>query len=100
MSVKLGGANDTTQVRDNNDGSYMASFVPQQVGEVELLVFVNGQQIKRSPYSVMVRDYTSVNKPSKILNNDGNMGEPWGIAFAKNGMWALADCHHCVYIRI
>ena len=99
VNVQLGGVNDTTQVRDNNDGSYMASFVPQQVGEVKLSVFVNGQQIKGSPYSVMVRDYTSVNKPSKILNNDGKMGEPWGIAFGKNGMWVVADwSNHCVYI--
>ena len=101
VSVHLGGFNDTTQVRDNNDGSYMASFVPQQVGEVKLSVFVNGEQIKGSPYSVMVRDYTSVNKSSKIVNNDGNMGHPWGIAFGKNGMWAVADnSNHCVYILI
>ena len=99
VSVQLGGVNVTTQVRDNNDGSYMASFVPQQVGEVKLSVFVNGEHIKGSPYSVMVRDYTSINKPSKIVNNDGNMGQPWGIAFGKNGMWAVADySNHCVYI--
>ena len=101
VSVQLGGVNDTTQVRDNNDGSYMASFVPQQVGEVKLSVFVNGQQIKGSPYSVMVRDYTSVNKRSKIVNGDGNMGRPWGIAFGKNGMWAVANrsnTYSCVYI--
>ena len=98
--VQLGGVNDTTQVKDNNDGNYMASFVPQQVCDVKLSVFVNGEQIKGSPYSVMVRDYTSVNnKPSKIVNNDGNMGQPWGIAFGKNGMWAVADySDHCVYI--
>ena len=47
----------------------------------------------------MVHDYTRVGKPGKIVNNDGNMGEPWGIAFGKNGMWAVADCSkHCVYI--
>ena len=99
MSVQLGGINDTTHVKDNNDGSYMASFVPQQVGEVKLSVFVNGEQIKGSPYSVMVRDYSSVNKPSKIMNNHGNMGNPWGIAFGKNGTWAVTDSsHYCVYI--
>ena len=77
----------------------MASFVPQQVGEVKLSVFVNGEQIKGSPYSVMVRDYTSVNKPTKIVNNDGNMGQLWGIAFGKKGMWAVADhSSHCVCI--
>ena len=99
VSVQLGGVNDTTQVRENNDGSYMASFVPQQVGEVKLSVLVNGQQIKGSPYSVMVRDYTSVIKPTKTLNNDGDVGYSWGIAFVKNGMWAVADAsNHCVHI--
>ena len=89
----------SAQVRDNNDGSYMASFVVQQGGEVKLSAFVNGQQIKGSPYSVVVHDYTRVGKPSKIVNNDGNMGRPWGIAFGKNGMWAVADnSKHCVYI--
>ena len=97
--VQLGGVNDTTQVRDNNDGSYMISFVPQQVGEVELSVFVNGWQIKGSPFSVMVRDYTLVNKPTKMLNNDGNMGSPWGVAFSENGLLAVSDCsNHCVSI--
>ena len=99
VNVKLGGVGNTTQVRYNNDGSYMATFVPQQVGEVKVSVFVNGEQIKGSPYSVMVRDYTSVNKPTKIVNDDGNMGRPWGIAFGENGMWAVADyANDCVYI--
>ena len=27
------------------------------------------------------------------------MGQPWGIAFGKNGMWAVADWFkHCVYV--
>ena len=80
VSVQLVGVNDTTEVWDNIDGSYMS----QQVGEVKLSVFVNGKQIEGSPYSVMVRDYTSL-IPSRIVNNDDNMGEPWGIAFGKNG---------------
>ena len=92
----------SAQVRDNNDGIYMASFVVQQGGEVKLSAFVNGQQIKGSPYSVVLQqsiDCARVGKPSKIVNNDGNMGRPWGIAFGKNGMWAVADySKHCVYI--
>ena len=101
VSVQLGGVNDTTQVRDNNDGSYLASFVPHQVGEVKLSVFVNGEQIKDSPYSVMVRDYTSVKSHRKtiIVDNEDSMGQPWGIACAINGMWAVADySNHCVCI--
>ena len=90
----------SAQVKDNTDGSYMASCVAQQLGEVKLSVSVNGQQCKGSPYSLVAQcDYTRVGKPSKIVNNDGKMGEPWGIAFGKNGMWAVADnTKHCVYI--
>ena len=92
----------SAQVVDNKNGSYMASFVAQQVGEVKLSVSINGQQIKGSPYSLVVQhytDYTNVGKPSKIVNDDGNMGEPCGIAFGNTGMWAVADyTKHCVYI--
>ena len=91
----------SAQVRDNNDGSYMASCVAQQVQNVKVSVSINGQQIKGSPYSLVVQciNYTRVSKPSKIVNNDDNMGEPWGIAFGKNGMWAVADnTKHCVYV--
>ena len=68
----------------------------------KLQVSINEQIIKGSPYSLVVHEpinYTRVGKPSKIVNNDGNMGQPWGIAFGNNGMWAVADnTKHCVYI--
>ena len=88
------------EVRDNNDGSYMASFVAEQVGEAKLLVSINGEQIKGSPYSIVVgRNYQSIDKPNKIVNNNGSMGKPWGVAFGRNGLWAVADSSsHCVYI--
>ena len=88
------------EVRDNNDGSYMASFVAEQVGEAKLSVAINGEQIKGSPYSIVVgRNYQAIDKPSKIVNNNGSMGHPEGIAFSKDGMWAVADwSNHCVYM--
>ena len=88
------------EVRDNNDGSYMASFVAEQVGEAKVLVSINGEQIKGSPYSTVVdRNHQAIDKPSKIVNNNGSMGEPWGVAFGRNGLWAVADhTNHCVYI--
>ena len=88
------------EVRDNNDGSYMASFVAEQVGEAKLSVSINGEQIKGSPYSIVVgRNYQAIDKPSKIVNNNGSMTSPEGIAFSNDGMWAVADWDkHCVYI--
>ena len=88
------------EVKDNNDGSYSASFVTKHVGEVKLSVTIKGQHIKGSPYSIMMcRDYKSVGKPSKVINDGGNMGYSWAIAFGRDGVWAVTDCsHHCVYI--
>ena len=86
------------EVRDNNDGSYMASFVAEQVGEAKLSVSINGEQIKGSPYSIVVgRNYQAIDKPAKIVNDE--MGRPWGVAFGRNGLWAVADSlKHCVHI--
>ena len=33
----------------DNDGSYMASLVAEQVGQAKILVAINGEQIKGSP---------------------------------------------------
>ena len=88
------------EVRDNNDGSYMACFVAERAREAKLSVAINGEHIKGSPYSIVVgRNYLAIDKPSKIVNANGSMGCPWGIAFCRNGLWAVADLtKHCVYI--
>ena len=86
-------------VKDNQDGTYSASVVPKQAGEVKLSVIINGRHIQGSPYSVRCRNYFALNVPSKIIEDDGRLSQPWGIAFGKDGMWAIADhFNHCVYI--
>ena len=100
----LGGNVGVGEVRDNNDGSYMASFVAEEVGEVMTSVFINGEQIKGSPYSILVsRNYRAIDKPNKKVSefNNGNdsLSYPCGVAFSRNGLWAVADWrNHCVYI--
>ena len=88
------------EVVDNKDGSYSASFVANQVGEVKLSITIKGQQIKGSPFNVKVhRKYTTIDKPSKVVNEGGKMGRPWGIVFGRDGMWAVTeDSNHCVWI--
>ncbi|XP_065915591.1 E3 ubiquitin-protein ligase TRIM71-like [Dysidea avara] len=46
------------------------------------------------------RSHVQVRIPQcKIVNDDGKMGQPWGIAFGKDGVWAVVDCsNHCVCI--
>ena len=41
------------------------------------------------PAEVVNRNYQDINKPNKILKDD--IGRPWGIAFGKDGFWAVAD---------
>ena len=90
------------EVVDNKDGSYSASFVANQVGEVKLSISIKGQQIKGSPFNVKVHGkYTTIDKPSKVISEfeGGRMGTPWGIAFGRDGMWAVADySNNCVWI--
>ena len=88
------------EVKDNKDGSYSASFVIRQVGEAKLSVTIKRQHIKNSPCNViMSRDYKIIDKPIKIVNNDGNMGYPWAIAFGRDGVWAVTDdIYRCVCV--
>ena len=88
------------EVKDNKDGSYSASFVANQVGEVKLAVTIKGQQIKGSPFNVKIHGkYTTIDKPSKVVNEGGIIDTPWGIAFGRDGMWAVTDnFNHCVLI--
>ena len=88
------------EVKDNSDGSYVASFVAGEVGDAKLRAFINGQQIRGSPYSIVVgRNYQGINMPDEIVNYYGGMSRPWGIAFGKDGMWVVTDySYHCVYI--
>jgi len=86
------------EVRDNNDGSYAASFVGEKVGKAKLCAFIDGQEINGSPYSIVVaRNYHSLSLPSNILKN--NIKGPFSIAFGKYGIWAASDQHiQCVYV--
>jgi len=83
----------------DKDGSCSASFVASHAGELKLSVIINGKQIKGSPYSVSVRrNYHTLQIPNKIIDVE-KMGKPWGIAFGKDGIWAVSYyTNNCVCI--
>ena len=57
----------------------MICFAPQQVGVIELSVFVNGQEIKGNPFKIAVQENPI--KLSKIItSHDDSFGQLWGIA--------------------
>ncbi|XP_065888357.1 tripartite motif-containing protein 2-like isoform X2 [Dysidea avara] len=87
-------------VQDRNFGKYYITVTAQQAGAAKLSVFIDGYPIKGSPYSFIVSyNYPAVNKPTKIVDNNGTIGTTRSIAFGKNGMWAVTDTsNYCVYI--
>jgi len=102
IAVQIKSGKDVTKLEltNNRDGTCTGSFVPQHVGQATVSVMIEGQQIRGSPHVVMVgRNYLNIEKPSKVINNEAKMGHPWGIAFSKDGIWAVTDCtNFCVYI--
>ena len=61
---------------------------------------IGGQHIKGSPLSFIASiDYSKLSRSDKVINDNGKMGTPWGVAFSSNHHWAVADwINHCVYI--
>ena len=88
------------EVQDKNDGSYTISVAGKEIGKAKLSVFINGYQLEGSPCMVtVIGNYQAMKLPSTILNNNGTMGELWGAASGKNGVWGVADnSNHCMYI--
>ena len=87
-------------VEDRENGIYSADFTVNQIGEVKISTIIEGKHIKGSPFHVLVcRNYEKLDCFCKVIDDNRRMGQPWGIAFNKDGMWAVADhSNHCVYI--
>lgn len=90
----------SADVKDNQDGSYTASFVARQVGEIKLSVSVDGLPATKVPFIVVVhKSYSTLDKQGVFVTNDDSMGKLWGVAVDSKGTWAVADySKHYVYI--
>ncbi|XP_065919862.1 tripartite motif-containing protein 2-like [Dysidea avara] len=91
---------DSVTVKDNNNGRYTGSFNTELVGHHRLSVSIEGENIEGSPFSFIAsRDYSKLSRYNKVINNNGKMGRPWGVAFSSTHHWAVADYgYHCVYV--
>jgi len=87
-------------VKDNEDGTYTASFVPQKVGEIKLSVSVDDVEIMKRPIIIVVhKSYLTLDKQSTLVTISGKMDRPWGVAVDSKGTWAVTDyTNHFVYL--
>jgi len=83
------------EARDKDNVWYVASRIVEPDGGTTL----NSQKTVEDPNIASCRNYRTVNLSIKIINNNGRMGQPWGVAYGRYGIWAVADrTNHCVHV--
>ena len=85
-------------VSDNGDGTYLVFVIPQQLGQHQLSITVNGWSIQGSPFklSVVARDYTKLKDPVQTITG---INRPMYIAFSDNGdMFVTSERNHCIHV--
>ncbi|XP_068713161.1 E3 ubiquitin-protein ligase TRIM71-like [Montipora foliosa] len=79
----------------NKDGTYKISYSSTFVGKCNLSVEVNGQHIRGSPFSVLIKSFNV--KPilsfGKKGSKDGMFEYPWGVAVNSRDEIAVTSYH-------
>ena len=82
---------------DCNDGTYLVSLMPQQLGEHMLFLTVKGHSIQSSPFNIFAsRGYTTLKNPVQTITG---IKYPHFIAFSNNDdMFVTSFGDHCIYV--
>ena len=85
---------------DCDDGTYLVSLTPQQLGQHKLSLTIKDQSIQGSPFTVSIvafRDYTILkNLPVQMITG---INRPYFITFSNNGdMFVTSHPDHCIYV--
>ena len=86
-------------VSDNDDGTYLVSVIPQQLGQHQLSITVNSQGTQGSPFKLSIvaqHDYTKLKDPVQTITG---INRPMYIAFSDNGdMFVTSESDHCIHV--
>ena len=86
-------------VIDNGDGTYTVSVIPQQLGQHQLSITINGQHVQDSPFNITIvprRDYSQLNQSVTTITG---INHPMYIAFSDNGDMFVTSCgDHCIHV--
>ena len=89
----------TADTLDNKDGTYVASFTPQKVGEHKLSITIDSQHIKGSPFPLYVRQERNYSSLSDPLNFAGLSSTPYDVAIDDNGdIYVAIYGNHCIEV--
>ena len=89
----------TVKVVDNKDGTYSASFVPQNIGEHQLSITIDSMPINGSPFPLYARtkrDYTSLTSSQLTFSLSS---QPYDVAVDDNGdVFVALFTYHCIEV--
>ena len=87
------------KVEDHMDGTYTITFISQMSGPHQLLITMDGEHIRNSPYDLKVRaskpDYRTISGP-KQLNT--NITSPLCMAIHNSGDIFIGSESNCIYV--
>ena len=86
----------TAKVVDNRNGTYIATFTPQRIGEHELRITIDGNHIKGSPFSMYVRQERNYTTLSSIQQTFSLSANPYDIAVEDNEVYVAVFGNRCV----
>ena len=88
-----------SNVVDNKDGTYSASFIPQNIGEHQLSITIESLHIKGSPFTMYVRkkkEYTSLSSSQLTFSLSS---QPYDVAVDDNGdVYVALFTYHCIEV--
>ena len=81
------------QIGDNKDGTYSISYSPKVQGSCKLSISVNGEHVRDSPFTVLVKSFhvKPVLSFGKYGSGDGMVKYPRGVAVSSSDEIAVAD---------
>ena len=86
-------------VEDHKDGTYTITFTPQVTGPHQLLITMDGEHIRNSPYDLKVRaskpDYCTI---SNIQQLNTNITSPLCMAIHNSGDIFIGSESNCIYV--
>ena len=89
----------TAKVVDNNDGTYSASFTPQNIGEHQLSITIDSMPINGSPFPLYARkkrDFTTLTSSQLTFSLSS---QPYDVAVDDNGdVYVALFTYHCIEV--
>ena len=81
------------RIDDNKDGTYSITYFPRVQGTFKLLVKVNGEHIRYSPFTVIVKPFhvQPVLSFGKYGSDDGMLNNPIGVVVSDRDEIVVAD---------